>query len=258
VLYRLQQLRPRLPIFLGGQGVPQRLKDAGWPFVQDSGGVLEAVGALLRNPPEPPVATQPIDIGVVEAASPIDERGIGTTEAHLGRLVEQAADLARSETRRAHGFMKAAYTDQVTGLFNRRALDDRVGRDGDRVEAGAALVMIDLDGFKQVNDVHGHATGDALLTQVGDIMRAGLRLGDFAARYGGDEFAVVLPATDREEATETAERLRAAIELSLSDRGVTASLGIATGGDDHARERADRALYQAKEKGRNRVVFLSA
>ena len=88
--------------------MPQRLKDAGWPFVQDSGGVLEAVGALLRNPPEPPVATQPIDIGVVEAASPIDERGIGTTEAHLGRLVEQAADLARSETRRAHGFMKAA------------------------------------------------------------------------------------------------------------------------------------------------------
>ena len=128
-----------------------------------------------------------------------------------------------------------------------------------------ALLLLDLDHFKQVNDQYGHAAGDQVLAGVGTALRSVLRARDFAGRNGGEEFAVLLPDTDIAAALEIAERVRAAIaEVTLPGTGVpvTVSIGVA-GFPGHAStlERLDRladaALYVAKRQGRNRVELAS-
>jgi diguanylate cyclase (GGDEF)-like protein len=127
--------------------------------------------------------------------------------------------------------------------------------------APLALLLLDLDHFKQINDVRGHALGDQVLAKVGAVLQSVLRTGDFAGRNGGEEFAIILPATEIGMALQVAERVRAAVaEISLpgTDITVTTSIGIA-GYPDHATtperlERlADAALYVAKRQGRNRT-----
>ncbi len=124
-----------------------------------------------------------------------------------------------------------------------------------------ALLLLDLDHFKQINDQRGHAVGDQVLANVGAVLRSVLRVQDFAGRNGGEEFAVLLPDTEMSAATEIAERIRAAIaEISLpgTDVSVTASIGVGSfphhGSTLERLERlADAALYLAKRQGRNRV-----
>jgi len=157
-----------------------------------------------------------------------------------------------------------AATDGLTGLPNQRAVADALKRtfaQATMTKAPLALLLIDLDHFKQVNDQRGHPVGDQVLASVGATLRSVLRTGDFAGRKGGEEFAVLLPDTEIAAALEIAERVRAAIaEITLpgSDVSVTASFGVA-GFPDHAStldrlERlADAALYVAKRQGRNRV-----
>ena len=126
-------------------------------------------------------------------------------------------------------------------------------------------LMIDLDHFKQINDTCGHAKGDQVLAMVGHAATATIRGGDFAGRYGGEEFVVLLPETDLEHGVMVAENLRAAIaaiEVSGVERGITASVGVAVlPGDatepDQLLRGADRALYTAKAHGRNRVEVLA-
>jgi diguanylate cyclase (GGDEF)-like protein len=129
-----------------------------------------------------------------------------------------------------------------------------------RAENPLAAVLLDLDHFKQINDVHGHKTGDEVLTAIGALLTQSLRTSDFAARYGGEEFLILLPDTDKEGAMITAEKLRTAMER----RGfshmttVTGSFGVAVlpddgDGIDQLIREADRALYRAKARGRNRV-----
>jgi len=115
--------------------------------------------------------------------------------------------------------------------------------------------MIDLDGFKPVNDSEGHEAGDRVLALMARAIAGGLREGDFVARFGGDEFAALLPRTDLPEAEALAERLRARVQDAGSDASVTASLGVAMLEDDVRRAllRADMALYEAKNAGRNMV-----
>ena len=123
-----------------------------------------------------------------------------------------------------------------------------------------SLVMLDLDNFKCINDQAGHETGDAALCMLAELLRAGLRAVDTAARFGGDEFIVILPQANTEGALLVAERLRKGIEeMDVPGFGkVTCSFGIATF-PDHASSRdsliaaADRALYSSKDAGRNRV-----
>ena len=160
-------------------------------------------------------------------------------------------------------------TDYLTGLWNRRAFADAAGAqlaNAKRHAAPYALVMLDLDHFKSVNDRFGHAAGDAVLTHVAAIARAEFREGDIVARFGGEEFAVFAPHCTLESAVAVTERVRAAIEravIRLSDDrivNVTASFGVASSNGEHADLEAmlriaDRALYAAKAQGRNRAVM---
>jgi diguanylate cyclase (GGDEF)-like protein len=156
-----------------------------------------------------------------------------------------------------------ARTDPLTGLLNRRALAEiavpalaRARRSGSPL----SLVLLDIDHFKQVNDAHGHAAGDAVLVGIAAMLRSRLRAGDGCARLGGEEFVLLLPDTGEAQALQVAEALRA--QLAASDvAGVgpsTASFGVSTGrGDadfDTLLREADRAMYAAKAAGRNRVV----
>jgi diguanylate cyclase (GGDEF)-like protein len=157
-----------------------------------------------------------------------------------------------------------ASTDSLTGLPNKRAVVDALKRMyGQAATTGAplALLLLDLDHFKQVNDVRGHAVGDQVLAKVGAVLQSVLRTGDFAGRNGGEEFAVILPDTEVSMALLIAERIRVAVaEISLpgTDVTVTISIGVAVYPDhattpDRLERLADSALYVAKREGRNRA-----
>jgi diguanylate cyclase (GGDEF)-like protein len=160
-----------------------------------------------------------------------------------------------------------ATTDSLTGLANRWTFDEELAlewRRAERVGDPLALILLDIDNFKTVNDTHGHQAGDEVLRKVGEVLAASVRQVDLAARYGGEEFAVVVPETDLDGAIDLAERLRQAleseeIELQNGTRlSVTASFGAAVKGDLPAGERlvaaADELLYEAKRAGKNRVA----
>ncbi|PKO57079.1 MAG: hypothetical protein CVU28_00590, partial [Betaproteobacteria bacterium HGW-Betaproteobacteria-21] len=157
-------------------------------------------------------------------------------------------------------------TDPLTGVSNRRhfleLLDAELAR-VKRLRSQAALLMTDLDHFKQVNDAYGHAAGDQVLKHYVGIIRQTLRKTDTIGRLGGEEFAILLPGDGIDGALELAERLRSRLEASpvLSDGAlisITVSIGIAAlvrtdDTSDAPLQRADVALYAAKEGGRNRV-----
>jgi len=157
-------------------------------------------------------------------------------------------------------------SDPLTRLRNRRAFEARLREEfarSDRRAAPMSLLLVDLDGLKALNDAAGHRAGDEALIGVAAALRGGSRQADVAARWGGDEFALLAPDTGREEAAALAERVR---ELAAgSGHGVSVSVGVAVlenlgrMGDAEAMVRAaDAALYEAKRSGRNRVVMAEA
>ena len=158
-------------------------------------------------------------------------------------------------------------TDELTGLYNPRGFAiaaNRLFGQALRYGRAASVLMIDSDNLKTVNDTHGHDAGNQLLRQVANVVQAELRATDVPARYGGDEFIVLLPETPAKGAMDVAERIRAAIgvrPLAIDGAQVmtTVSIGLACFPDDGRTldalaARADRALYQAKQEGRNKVV----
>jgi diguanylate cyclase (GGDEF)-like protein/putative nucleotidyltransferase with HDIG domain len=161
-------------------------------------------------------------------------------------------------------YFRAAATDTLTGVANRRALDsamERLFNTGRRF----ALLFLDIDHFKRVNDEFGHATGDEVLQKVSECMRKNSRPNDFCGRFGGEEFVLLAPDVDARTAMELAENQRlaiAALSIPSIGRAVTASFGVAThepGGADRdvksVCSRADAALYTSKKVGRNRVTL---
>lgn len=186
------------------------------------------------------------------------------------RLSEQALQLQNSDlrernaglTRRVEDATLAASTDALTGVLNRRALLQTQARLAAQQRA-MAMLMIDVDHFKQVNDRFGHLVGDRVLVEVAGLLQATLRHPDSVGRYGGEEFVVLLPGVEGEGANVVAERLRSTIAehdwpALATGLSVTVSVGctLAAAGEsfEAAFQRADAALYRAKREGRNRVV----
>ena len=190
-------------------------------------------------------------------------------EAMNRNLEQQVAERTRQLEAANACLQQLTHTDDVTGLYNQRFLFLRLGeefRRAKRYHYDLSIIMADLDRFKTVNDTHDHLYGTRVLIQIGQLLLQGVRSLDFAIRYGGDEFVLLLPHTSLDAAIMIAQRLRATIEAAiLGDEGdpcrITSSLGIAsldsvTSNDPNELLReADRALYLAKEQGRNRVVW---
>ena len=164
-----------------------------------------------------------------------------------------------------------AATDALTGLYNRRYLEQALARElsrAERTSSSLALLMLDIDHFKGFNDSYGHAMGDVVLKKVATTLGKTLRKADVLARFGGEEFVVLLPNVTPDGAADSAERIRARVEKAKLHPGgprkrVTVSVGLAMY-PDHAVQKddllkaADRALYRAKESGRNRVCHYEA
>jgi diguanylate cyclase (GGDEF)-like protein len=177
------------------------------------------------------------------------------------RTLEAIADLATAACHNAetyHHVQQAARTDALTGLLNHGAMQVRVREEIARARRDAtplSFVIIDLDDFKRVNDVRGHQAGDELLRQVAGVLQAELRPYDQVARYGGDEFVLLLPGSDEADALHVAERVRDAIAGELVG---ACSLGVAQWHEpltaDTLLEHADRALLLAKRTGKGRVA----
>ena len=182
-------------------------------------------------------------------------------------LLHTVADQLAVAVNQAHLFAQMeqqALTDGLTGCYNRRSFEMQLERDlhlATRICQPVSLIMLDLDNFKHINDQAGHEAGDLALTMLAGVLRAELRAVDTAARFGGDEFVIILPQAHTAGAVLVADRLRTRIEqMNVPGFGrVTSSFGVATF-PDHASSRdtlvvaADRALYNSKNSGRNRVT----
>jgi diguanylate cyclase (GGDEF)-like protein len=192
---------------------------------------------------------------VRDAAVPIDretQRSMQTIAGRTGATIGATRAFAKSQLQ--------ASTDPLTGLLNRRSFEERALSLLDGAEQ-YGLVMADLDNFKMLNDVHGHATGDRALRRFAEVLRGVTRPDDVVARIGGEEFIVLLPHARIAEAAVVAERIRTRLRErdGVSEPPFTVSLGVAEGlhvDDLHdVTSAADQALFQAKANGRDRVVL---
>ncbi len=181
----------------------------------------------------------------------------------LGSLLEMVL-LSLALAARVDEMQKQSRTDALTKLANRRFFDERVAFEFERAHrnhAPVSLLVADIDHFKEFNDRHGHMRGDEVLKTVARQLLEGVRSRDIVCRYGGEEFALILPGVDEAQALEIADSLRRSIESNgLADGNITISVGVACDLDqrfadvDEFFRAADTALYQAKQQGRNRVM----
>lgn len=200
------------------------------------------------------------------AAVAAASRGDLLTGMALAGVVVVLGERTHHLRRRLGRFAERSFTDRLTSLFNYDFLQAQVRHEVDRVKrygGSCSLLVLDLDHFKKFNDTHGHQAGNLLLRALADTIRAEKRDSDFAARFGGEEFVILVPGESR-DAMRLAERLRVAVsELELPQLGpearVTVSCGIASCPEQATSaaelfERADQALYCAKNSGRDRVI----
>ncbi|KQQ84253.1 histidine kinase [Xanthomonas sp. Leaf131] len=211
-----------------------------------------------------PMSAQGTQLGFLFLSSP----GPGPMpRLEIAEAAAEQLSLALSNLRLRESLRRQSIRDALTGLYNRRYLEESLSHELARCARRGlplSVLMLDVDHFKQFNDSQGHAGGDLLLAAVGELLLTRLRAEDVACRYGGEEFTVILPETDGDEATRVAEQIRgyiAALAVSDGQRAlprVTASIGVASFPVDGELgssliQKADAALYLAKHRGRNRV-----
>jgi len=202
---------------------------------------------------------------VVESLIAETGRVRDSTDTFTGRLrlSSQEVERLRAELEVAQGL---ACRDPLTGLLNRRGLDQQRQRDCSTGYDACSLMLVDIDRFKAINDAHGHLLGDKVITAVARALQTSVGERGPIARIGGEEFAALLLQTPGEQAMRVAEQVRAAVERGRLRRaegesigGVTVSVGVSAAADGETFEslmlRADRALYRSKEAGRNAVTL---
>lgn len=231
-------------------------------------GVLS--GTTAKQAMSSPVQTLFADTSLERAVTLMTEKGfrrfpiLNRTGKLVGIVTQSDALKAYvSEMEIAHEKMKdLAIRDYLTGMFNRRLFMTTLEKEFYRAKRYGnpmALIMIDIDDFKEINDKHGHQYGDRVLQAIGDIIRQQTREADIAARYGGEEFIVLTHADSADHSHQLAERLRA----SIAESGTTVSCGVAHYPNEISRfpddliRLSDEALYAAKGKGKNQVVIWS-
>jgi len=224
---------------------------------------------LIAEDSDRPRVVRGLDLGVNDfIMRPIERNELAARVKTQIRRHRYAAELRQSVT----NTLALAVTDELTGLYNRRYFDRHLSLMLDKAreqERDMAVMLIDMDFFKAVNDNHGHDIGDAVLREFSERLKRNIRGVDLACRFGGEEFVVLMPDTDFRQAQGVAERVR----MAVAERGfeapglrpltVTCSVGVALNEHDldtpeMILKRADVALYRAKREGRNRVVFDAA
>lgn len=238
--------------------------DAGLVCAHARAGGLGALPSICA-----PLAAQGEALGVLHL---IDRTGAGGFDAEELNLIEAVAKqvgLAISNLRLREALRQQSIRDALTGLFNRRYMDETLAREvrrGAREKKPVSVIMLDIDHFKMFNDTFGHEAGDAVLRTLGHFLASTVRGEDIACRYGGEEFAIVLPGASLEAAAHRAEQLRLGAQgLKVDYHGralgqITLSLGVAVFPQHGSRgdmvvAAADAALYRAKEGGRDQVAL---
>jgi len=257
-----------------------------WPLRTGRAHLVEdtRAGVLCRHLPDPPppaylctpLVAQGNALGVLCVASELgaNEGPVGLSQPKLRLADAVAAQLALglANIQLREILHSQSIHDALTGLFNRRYMTETLEREVHRARRGGrpmAVLMVDVDAFKQQNDIFGHEAGDALLRVLAGLLQHSLRKEDIACRYGGEEFVLVLPDAALDDAARRAEQIREAVKTARVQNGdamvgpVTVSIGVAAfpehGPDGAALLRsADTALYVAKRLGRDRVSIATS
>lgn len=232
-------------------------------------GAMAALGAVMtmlviEHPDRYPAFTELFYFGIVGSCLPTTAVTARQIQQLREKLLRQKTELSETLARVEH----LAQRDALTGLFNRAHMLELMTQESEREARGygcpCSVAIIDIDWFKRINDAFGHPAGDAVLHALGEQLTPLMRRGDVFARWGGEEFVLLMPRTTLEDARRVAQRMRMAAQQAYwvpgaPEHRVTLSIGVA----EHLRhesldtllERADRALYQAKSGGRNCVVI---
>ena len=252
------------------------------------GGVFESGRLVHRRGPSPrpngwrrrpryrtdsfiamPIREARESLGVICVADRLDDHSFSDEDVRILRALAEPAGLALARERaagQAETFAHAAAVDPLTGAFNRRYFQTRLEEELERSRRhtlSLTLLLLDIDNFKMINDTFGHLAGDTVIKDIADILRRSVRMFDVCARFGGEEFAIIMPGSNAESVATVAERIRERIEsyrsaeAPLTDVRITVSIGIGVSSPNLSpRElinRADQALYLAKRDGKNVV-----
>jgi len=254
----------RLPT---GTGLWQRALDAGKALIENDTQAVSDLGLSLKTGSS--MCIPLVSFGQTVGVLVLDAARKNAFNPNDVQPLESVADICATAIQNAHYVERVkqlAYLDGLTGIFNRRFFELRIAEEIERAQrfgTGLAVIMVDIDQFKRLNDEFGHLLGDEVLRQVSSIFHQQLRKIDVLCRYGGEEFAILLSQTNAVHALGVAEKLRKTVEawqFPGVPRSVTISAGTANFGEhgktrDELVKAADAGLYAAKQSGRNRVCL---